>query len=89
MKFILDEPLSGLSEIRIKLHDKFVYIVMRGSEDLCVIRTHKPEAPNDGFLLNTLKTLLRLSTVLFAFEVRERNPNLCWVFCALLGLLCN
>ena len=27
LKFILDEPLLNLSEIRIKLHDKFVWIV--------------------------------------------------------------
>ena len=27
LKFILDEPLLNLSEIRIKLHDKFVYTV--------------------------------------------------------------
>ena len=39
MKFILDEPLPDLSEIGIKVHDKFVFIV-RGSEDLCIIHIH-------------------------------------------------
>ena len=39
LKFIFDEPLSDLSDIRIKLYDKFVCIV-RGNEDLCIIRIH-------------------------------------------------
>ena len=39
LKFILDEPLPDLSEIGIKVHDKFVLIV-RGSEDLCIIHIH-------------------------------------------------
>ena len=60
-----------------------------------VFKEYKRGAPNDGFLLNTLKTLFRLSRVLLDFWKRILRYKICtcsvilveiWVFSKLQGL---